>query len=84
MIKDLGKGITHKIPDPKPAPVIIKPGDKVRCTRAYSDPRVLEMGKEYKVAVVVGYGQDHRGSCHGVVLTTGYPYVWDLDRFVKV
>lgn len=70
----------------------MKPGTIVKCVRGYPASGVLEAGKHYKVAVIVGSGYDYHGYAEGVIVVPvdfqrekiGYPYVWDTDRFEVV
>ena len=59
-------------------------------------PLQRRMDYRYKVLIVVGKGEPHRGAESGVIVSRldprfannqtgeiGYPYVWNFERFVK-
>ena len=76
-------------------PATFAPNTKVRCIRGYGGshvPAILDEGAVYTVAVVVESGvivDAVKGTANasGIILIPhvgcSYPYVWDLDRFVK-
>ncbi len=61
----------------------MKVGDFVRCRIGHTGANLVP-NQLYQVAVIVLKGHDHLGEIKtaGIILTTGYPYVWDIGRFV--